>query len=145
MDDPLEALLFEKGGTRLGLIDFDGQTRAALFESIARGRAAGFGGVALARSIELDIARGPWSSSRVRAEVIARTESKWAQNTSALEIYNKAESVTHVQVYDAQAGNCCDVCEDMDGNIYTVQEAMSIEPLEHPNCTRAFAPLRGAP
>ncbi|MCJ7676751.1 MAG: minor capsid protein [Anaerolineales bacterium] len=74
-----------------------------------------------------------------RALMVARTETGFAYNRGALDNYRQAE-VTHVEVMDGGAEGSCEVCDGLDGEIWTVEEAEG-KPLEHPNCTRAFAPV----
>lgn len=75
-------------------------------------------------------------SSRSRATMIARTETGNAYNLGALAAYT-ASGVTHVQVMD---GDDDEPCASANGAIWTVEQAQA-NPLEHPNCTRAFAPI----
>lgn len=146
LSDPIQRSVVAAGGTRKGLIDFTEQARESLYRTLAQARSEGAGPQAIARMIREQIPAGPWSSSEVRAEVIARTETKWAQNVSAMEIYRNAENVTGIQIFDARIGDQHDQrCIELDGRTVSVEEAAAIEPLEHPNCSRSFAPVVGAP
>lgn len=77
-------------------------------------------------------------SSRSRALTIARTETATATNTGALLAYNEA-GVKEVEVLD---GDEDEDCASVNGQTWTVEEAMD-NPIAHPNCTRAFAPIVG--
>lgn len=74
--------------------------------------------------------------SATRALVIARTETGTAYNLGAITAY-KAGGVTHVQVLD---GDDDEPCASANGSIWTLEQAEA-NPLGHPNCQRAFAPI----
>lgn len=141
LDEPMERAIINTGGTRKGLVDLAGQTRSAMYETVAAGREAGLGPEALARTIRDGISAGPWRDVQTRALVIARTETKFAQNKSSLDVYQKAENVTQVQIFDAQIGPTDSECEDRDGRVVSFAEAESMADAEHPNGTISFAPV----
>lgn len=74
-----------------------------------------------------------------RARVIARTELGMAQNAAATSRYERF-GVRRVLVFDNGLTDDDQPCKDADGSIWTLAKAKA-HPLEHPNCTRAFAPL----
>ena len=80
-----------------------------------------------------------FSDIPTRALMVARTETGFAYNRGALDNYREAE-VTHVEVMDGGTEGSCEVCDALDGEVWTIEEAQS-NPLEHPNCTRAFSPV----
>lgn len=86
----------------------------------------------LARQLE-DLAE---VRSRTRALLIARTETGQAYNLGSLAAYRTA-GVTHVEVLD---GEDDEVCASANGQRWTLEEAAA-NPLGHPNCVRAFAPI----
>ena len=141
LDDPMELRIITIGGTRKGLVDMTEQTREAMYDVLSAAREEGLGPAATARKLRDGISAGPWKDVQTRAMVIARTETKHAQNVSSLEVYSKAENVSRIQVFDAQKGDTDADCEAMNGRIVTIAEAQSIPPLDHPNCTRSFAPI----
>jgi SPP1 gp7 family putative phage head morphogenesis protein len=69
-----------------------------------------------------------------RAELVARTESMFAYNTSALTSYGEF-GVEEVQAID---GDQDEVCADRDGKVFSVDDAADIE--DHPNGTLDWAP-----
>jgi hypothetical protein len=73
-----------------------------------------------------------------RALTIARTESGTAYNRGALLAYEDG-GVTRVEVLD---GDEDEACAAANGQIWTLEEAAA-EPIAHPNCTRAYAPVVG--
>jgi len=76
---------------------------------------------------------------RYRAEMIARTETSASLNNGALEAYGTAD-VGRVRL--EAAADACEVCQDLDGNIYTLAEAEGIIPDEtHPNCRCTWIPV----
>lgn len=148
--DPIERAVVSSGGMRKELIDFTEQTRSAMFDTIASAREEGLGVDAIARRIRDEIPGGPWKSAKTRAQVIARTETKYAQNQSTMEVYTNSENVTGIVIFDAQLGDTDENCmaieaERVAGRVWTIEEANTIPFLDHPNCTRSFAPVVGEP
>lgn len=76
-----------------------------------------------------------------RARTIARTELGNAQNEAAVGRYESA-GVTEVLVLDNGNDDDDSACKQVNGSIKPLQWAVD-NPLEHPNCTRAFAPHFG--
>tara|TARA_Y100000310_G_scaffold47500_3_gene44083 strand:- start:6331 stop:7659 length:1329 start_codon:yes stop_codon:yes gene_type:complete len=141
LDEPLERAILNSAGTRKGLIDLTEQTRTAMYRTVAEARADGLGPPAIAREIRDGISAGPWRDVQTRAMVIARTETKFAQNESSLTVYEAADNVSSVQIFDAQIGPTDADCEERDGAIVSFAEAESLSESEHPNGTLSFAPV----
>ena len=143
LPDPVGRRIVAEGGTRLGLIDVTGQTRDSIFQELFEGRSNGEGPAQLARRIRDRVPAGPFrhAGSRYRAHLIARTETKNAQNLSTLESYRAARNVTAVLVIDARLGDTDAACEGVDGSRLTFDEADALGALEHPNCSRSFSPI----
>lgn len=78
-------------------------------------------------------------SYRGRARTIARTELGTAQQLAAVGRY-KAAGVKQVLVFDNGLTDDDEPCQAANGAVWSLEEAEA-NPLEHPNCTRAFAPL----
>jgi len=145
LSEPLEAMLVREGGRRLGLVDMAQQAQESLFEAIAEGRSLGHGPGELALDIRDTIPRGPWSTPSIRAEVIARTETMHAQRYASLEAYRSSDTVTAVQLFDAQLGEdrSDPECIARNGRIVSFDEAEQAMAEEHPNGTLSFAPVVG--
>lgn len=141
MPDQVAQSIIAAGGRRAGIVDLSRQTRAALFETIAEGRAAGEGAEALAARIYPHVEGGPWQSAETRARVIARTETKYAQNISTIE-RGKAAGVTRFVVFDGRLGPGRSKLEHMarDGSIVSAARAVQMAAEEHPNGTLSFGP-----
>jgi HK97 family phage portal protein len=141
MPDTVAQSIVAAGGRRAGLVDLDRQTRAALFDALAEGRAAGEGAVQLAARILPAVARGPSLDPEVRALRIARTEAKYAQNISTIERGREA-GVTSFIVFDGRLGPGRSLLSHIarDGSIVGIQEAVVMADAEHPNGTLSFAP-----
>jgi len=139
--DPTARRLLAEGGTRRGLIDFDRQTREALFRALFEGRSNGEGPIALARRIREQVPAGPFANagSKYRAELIARTETANAQNISAVATYQEAGVFAGLLISD---GDYDEECAAMDGRRVSFEEFETIGPTAHPNCTRSVAPVR---
>jgi len=143
LDAPAEAAILNAAGTRKGLIDLAQQTKDSLFEAISEGREAGMGPVELAGKIRDMVSAGPWGSADTRAMVIARTETKYAQNVSSLEAYKGMDGATGVRVFDAQLGPTDEECEERNGTIVSFDEAERMVESEHPQGTLSLAPYMG--
>ena len=139
--DPVARSVVQQGGTRLGLIDFNQQTRTSLYQALFEGRSNGEGPAQLARRIQAQVPAGPYQDPTYRSRLIARTETKFSQNLSTLESYRAAGTITHVLCVDAQSANTDAECLALDGRRFTFAEADAIGQLEHPNCSRSWSPI----
>lgn len=141
LPDPVGRAVIAAGGRRAGIVDLDSQTRSAIFDALAEGRAAGEGVEQLAKRIVDKVDGGPWSSAETRARVIARTEAKYAQNISTIE-RGKAGGVTSFIVFDGRLGPGRSVPSHIarDGSIVIAAHAEIMADAEHPNGTLSFAP-----
>ena len=74
-----------------------------------------------------------------RARTIARTELGTAQQAAAVRRYEQT-GVSRVQVLDNGFDNSDPRCVELDGTIQTLEWAAA-NPIQHPNCVRAFAPV----
>jgi len=144
LPDPVARAVTAAGGRRSGLVDLGKQSRAALFDAIAEGRAAGEGAAALAARIAEHIEAGPWGTVETRARTIARTETKYAQNVSTIE-RAKAANVDQFIVFDGRLGPGRSLVDHIarDGSIVTAVQAEQMAADEHPNGTLSFAPHFG--
>lgn len=141
LPDQVAQSIVAAGGRRAGLVDLDRQTRAALFEALAEGRAAGEGAVQLAARILPTIAAGPSLDPVTRSLRIARTEAKYAQNISTIE-RGRAAGVASFIVFDGRLGPGRSLLSHIarDGSIVGIQQAAVMADAEHPNGTLSFAP-----
>lgn len=130
------------GGTRAGLVDLDAAAKEALFNALLDGRVAGDGVDAMAKRIREMVPAGPFphAGAKYRSQLIARTETKSAQNLSALAAYSEA-GAGRVLAFDAQGGDTDLHCELRNGQTFTLAEAASEMAETHPNCTLSFAPV----
>ena len=147
LPDHIQRNILSEGGIRRGLVDIRGQTRKALFRSLREGRERGLGVNALAGNIRDSITRGRFRSVETRAYVIAKTETRYAQNQSALATYGRMDVVTGVRAWDAQAGATDAECEQRDGLVFSIADAEIETGHEHPLGTLAWTPYnerRGA-
>lgn len=139
LPDPVAIRILEQGGSRVGLIDLSKQTRERLFQTLAAAREQGLGPDAIARRIRNDIPAGRYNDVKTRARVIARTETKFAQNQSMLE-YTKESGAERAMVFDARSGDTDETCEALNGAIVSLAWAEALVGEEHPNGTRSFTP-----
>ena len=141
-DETMRSILLD-GGTRKGLIDVRGETRDAIIRGVAAGREEQQGAIQIARQIRSQVPRGRFvnAGSKYRAELIARAETKHAQNVSSLAAYNDAENINSVLCFDARIGeDHLPECEERAGQIFTLDAAES-QDLNQPNCSLSWAPV----
>lgn len=142
--DPMEQEIVRAGGTRMGLVDLAGDAKDELLQVLAEARENGYAAEKLAREISDRVPAGPWKDAKTRARVIARTETKYAQNVSSI-VAAKGSGAVAVQIVDGQLGErSCDICIERDGLVVSVAEAEGIAASEHPNGTMSLVPLYGA-
>ncbi|MFQ5850900.1 MAG: phage portal protein [Candidatus Binatia bacterium] len=127
------------GGRRLGLVDLDKQTRDKIFATLTEAQEQAEPLSTIVQRLRDEIPRGPWSSSEIRAKVIARTETKFAQNVSMME-YTKAVGARRAMVFDARLGDTDEICETINGTIVDLPVAEQLVEDEHPNGSRSFTP-----
>jgi len=167
--DPVMRDVLAKGGKHIALVGVDAQTQNAVFKGLLEGRSAGdnprkiavrirelaqgeamYPGVA-SRAETAALQRG-WSAEKAReagvraarqyrSEVVARTESKYAQNVSTLHDSRASGLFTGMQAVDAQLGPTDDECEARDGSIYSFEDADIENESEHPNGTLSWVPV----
>lgn len=141
LPDPVARAVVAAGGRRSGLVDLTAQSRAALFDALAEGRAAGEGAQQLAGRIADEVGGGPWTSPEIRARTIARTETKFAQNVSTLASAGHA-GVQQFVIFDGRLGPGRSDPNHIarDGLIVDAETANQMAAEEHPNGTLSFAP-----
>ena len=130
------------GGKRVGLVDVVDATKRAIFDGLASAREDGLGAVETAERISGRVSAGRFRTASTRALVIARTETKYAQNRSALGAYD-ASGADRVIAFDAQIGATDADCMARDGQVYDLAEAQILTEAEHPNGTLSWAPYYG--
>jgi hypothetical protein len=84
--------------------------------------------------------QGYFDDRKSHATTVARTETGRMLNVGALETYGSL-GVTDVKVLDGDGQNPCDICNQLNGQIWKLDYAMTHE-LEHPNCVRSFTPIK---
>ena len=140
-----EQRLLSTGGRRAGLIDFEASTKRELFRVLSAGREEGLGAAELGRSIRSRVPGGRLSVD-ARAELIARTETKYAQNVATLQHYEASDTIREVLVFDDQIGHSGvdpdhTECAERNGRHVSFAEAELMKDQEHPNGTLSFAPI----
>lgn len=136
--NPAELDVIRQGGKRAGLVDYSGHIRSEVKNALVEGRKRGEGPRKLARSIRDEV------GDSKRALVIARTETKYAQNVSSIEAYKKSDVVTGLRAFDNQTGYNDEDCTERDGKVYSFAEAENLTAEEHPNGTLSWAPVTGS-
>jgi len=140
LPDHVQLEVLSEGGTRADLVDLTEAARARAIEVVRAGREDGKGPVDIARELEEAIPAGRWSSSRIRAEVTARTETRFAQTNSALRAYESADGIDQVIMIDGRLGDTDEDCQRINGQPATFAEARRLIAEEHPNGTRDLVP-----
>lgn len=140
---PVEAKILAAGGKRMGLVDITNDTKSAIFRALKEGRSVGEGPPALVRRIRDNVPAGRFGKAgpQYRSLMIARTETKYAQNRSSSEIYRASDVVKGMLAFDNQTGFNDDDCTLRDGRTFSFDEADQQMDAEHPNGTLSFAPV----
>lgn len=142
LPDSATAKLIEEGGKRAGLVDIEKQTKAAIMRAIAKGREDKLDPNAIAKLIESEVPKGRFvnAGAAYRAEVIALTEVKYAQNKAAIAVY---EASAHIKECIAFDGTGDEACAERNGQTYSFSDAEVVAEEEHPQGNLAFAPVVG--
>ena len=126
--------IVSRGGTRLLSMDIEGQTRKALFKGLAESRAAGHhpSSAATRRLIQRHVTAGRFTKMVdrygnpnghiYRAKLIARTETMYAQNESALQTYEASDAIEQGEIIDNQTGYGDADCMERNGFIGSLDE-----------------------
>jgi len=157
LEDLVARGFIAEGGERITAISE--QTRTAVTQALADGRAAGEGAQALGRRIrgmvegramypgiferaEAAGRDGDLAARKYRSETIARTETKTAQNQSTVLSYEANPVVVGITVFDgAECGwTSHDDPVEAAGRKVSFAEARE-QPLSHPRCVRSFGPM----
>jgi hypothetical protein len=168
LTDPMQREILSKGGRHFNLVGIKQQTQDAIYQALAEARAEGLGPREVARLIRSNvegssmypgvykeaydraIERG-WSAEKAasagdraarqyRAEVISRTETKYAQNVSSMEIAKGSGTFNAMLAFDDQIGYHDEDCMERNGQTYSFEEAEIETAAEHPNGSLSFAP-----
>lgn len=142
MPDPVHRNIIRMGGRRAGLLDLDATTRRAVYKALAEGRARGEGVDELARRIRHLVGSGRYTKAgpSYRARLIARTETKYAQNRSSMETY-RAAGFEQIMLVDDQLGYGDEECSTRNGQIHPFGVADEIiSQGDHPNGTLRAVP-----
>lgn len=153
--EPAAQRVLAAGGTRRGLVDLRADTRSAVLGTLEEARKEGWGPPDTARRLrdlvpagrfwrmqQADPPHGNWPGGGVnyRTNLIARTETKYAQNLAAYEAGAAAGFDTFV-VFDARLGPTDAECEAINGQIVDGATARRLLEEEHPNGTRSISPV----
>lgn len=114
-----------------------------LTSGLARGMAEGKSPIQIARELVKDVNNRVDAIGLNRARLIARTEVARAHHKAIMAEYRQAgaEGVSiQAEFTTSGADNVCEQCEDLEGNIYTIEEAEDLIPV-HPSCGCFAAPL----
>jgi hypothetical protein len=141
--DTVQLELLSMGASRSKLVGLGSRQKEAIFDRLTELTTEGLGTDEIARNLREIIPAGPWSSSKVRAEIVARTESRIATTQASLRVYRSMTGATGVQIIDARLGDTDQECEDINGAIVSFAEAQKLIDEEHPNGTRDLVPVFG--
>jgi len=132
LDDPAtRRYLLDAGANISGITE---TTRTAVQSALIEGQMEGEGIEQLARRL-----RGLPAFDQGRGRVVARTELGTSQNQAALASYRASGVVVGVRVLD---GDFDAACSAMNGRTFALGQEPAM--LQHPNCTRALAPITDA-
>ncbi len=148
-----QKMLIEEGSTIVNgvkynwLEKFDAAARAEIGQIITEGIEQGL----YAGDIETKKGTYPKGSTAARlkkffherkshAAMVARTETQHIRSTAKLNRWKK-DGYGLVYVRDGDGGGPCDICKDKNGQVWTIDYAMT-HVNEHPNCVRRFTPVK---
>ena len=133
-----------RGGKRMGLVDLNASTKRAMFRALTDARAAGDGVDGVVRRIYRYVPAGKFvkAGPLYRSYMIARTESKFSQNESVMQMMEREESIDRARCYDGLYGPPrSDLeCISRNGRVFSLRDARRLIQAEHPNGTRSFVP-----
>lgn len=132
LDDAATRAYLQSAGSNIGGIT--DTTREAVRRALTEGQLLGEGIDQLARRL-----RDLPAFNDARARVVARTELGHSQIEAALANYRASGVVTAVRVHD---GDFDEQCAAMNGRVFPLNQPPPA--LQHPNCTRALAPVLDA-
>ena len=145
--------IVSRGGTHLLNMDIQGQTRKALFRGLAESRAAGYhpSSAATRRLIQRHVTAGRFTKMVdrygrpnghiYRAKLIARTETMYAQNESALATYEASDAILQGEIVDNQTGYGDADCMARNGFVGSLDECRRHIADEHPQGTARVLPV----
>jgi HK97 family phage portal protein len=167
LHDQVQREIISKGGKHIALVNIDKQTQDGIFKALAEGRTAGLGPREIARAMrsnvegasmypgvakeaydraivrgwseEKALAAGDKAARQYRAETISRTETKYAQNVSSIEVAKGSGTFDSMLVFDSQKGSFDEECDALNGQTVSFDEAQRLADDEHPNGTRSFS------
>ena len=138
VDSPRSVQVIQNGGSRLARLE--PANARAVSSIIASLRNEGAGINQIVAQLRRQVPAGRFSSSGVRAKLIARTEVRYAQNVAAVAVAEDA-GITEVQLLDGQLPGSDDFCRGRNGTIVSLRSAMALLDAEHPNGTLDFIPI----
>ena len=143
--DHVARQIVAKGGTDLLSMDIQGQTRKALFRGLTESRAAGYhpSSAATRRLIQRHVTAGRFVNAgpKYRAKLIARTETMYAQNESALATYEASDAIQQGEIVDNQTGFGDADCMARNGFVGSLDECRRHIAQEHPQGTARVLPV----
>lgn len=175
LTDPMQREILSKGGRHFDLVGVTKQTQDAVYQALTEARSTGIGPRDVARVIrskvegsamypgvykeayDRAIERG-WSAEKAagagdraarqyRAEVISRTETKYAQNMSSMEIAKGSGTFNAMLVFDGAYGSprSGEVDIASNGQVISFEDAQLVIDDEHPNGTLSLTPVIAEP
>lgn len=140
MTDRIIKDIMSKGGTRVGLVDIDGDTRRALLKVISIGRELGMGPRKTASLIQLFVPAGRFTlaGKQYRSQMIARTEVLSATREASLQSYKFSRTVERVVAFDGEEFD--EICASRNGVVFSLEEAEAENGDTHPNCVLCWGP-----
>lgn len=136
----LEHRITDDLGTRKGLVDIKDGTKKAIVRAIEQGRTEAMSTEEIANLIKREVPKGRFvnAGKKYRAEMIARTETRFGVNKSSMELYRNAPEISDVVAID---GEDDPECSERNGTQYTFAEAEAEDAKTHPNCTLRWVPV----
>jgi HK97 family phage portal protein len=135
LTDPARVLrqLNMAAGQRAVLLDLSAEARSAILSTLEQATAAGLSEEEMVAAIKDAVPRGRWRTIEMRAEIIARTESRYSLALASAG-YAREHGMS-LLVLDSQLGSFDQPCDERRGMIVTPSQAEMLAGLEHPQGT----------
>ena len=143
----LQAQVRMEARDRVRLLDLDNETRRNVVTILEQARVEEWTEEALSDALRVKVPSGRWSTPDIRAEIMARTESRFASNMATTR-YAQQQGMGRVLVLDARLGPTDAECELRNGWVVSPAEAQALAGVEHPQGTLSLLPITaqmGAP
>ena len=142
-DARLRNMVQQAAAERVRLLNLDVEARSAVLDILDRATREGLSEDIVVGLIKDKVPAGRWSSVEIRAQIIARSESRYLSNMAS-STFAQQNGIGQVLILDALLGPTDELCTTVNGWIVTPIEARALAASEHPQGTRMVIALPAA-